>query len=467
MRSRPRPARAVVFVVATAILASLGTTSAAHADPVYPSWDEVQAAQGDAAAKAAQIASIQGYLDDLEQRATALSVDSLEKGEAYNQARDALDAEIVRAAALENQADAAAESARQSAARAGEVVAQLARAGGGDITMQLLVNSAEADDLLSQLGTMNRLARKSAEVIERAETDENIARSLGEQAARAQKRRETLAGDAEAVLAQAQAASAVAEAKIATQSEASAQLVAQLVLLTGNAEAVSQAYLNGKAWEAAQNAQPPATAPGSPGSPANPAAPVSPANPTPSSPAPANPAPVNPAPANPTPSNPTPVTPSAPTVPVVTAPVTAPPVVKPPTTTPSAPNAGVVAGAIAYARAQLGDAYEWGGSGPDRWDCSGLTKASYASVGVNIGTHSVTNQYNSMSSAGRLVPIAQRAAGDLLFYATGGRAAGGFYHVAIYIGGGQMIEAPRAGVPVRITGYRTSDLVAYAGRPTA
>jgi hypothetical protein len=321
MRSRPRPARAVVFVVATAILASLGTTSAAHADPVYPSWDEVQAAQGDAAAKAAQIASIQGYLDDLEQRATALSVDSLEKGEAYNQARDALDAETVRAAALENQADAAAESARQSAARAGEVVAQLARAGGGDITMQLLVNSAEADDLLSQLGTMNRLARKSAEVIERAETDENIARSLGEQAARAQKRRETLAGDAEAVLAQAQAASAVAEAKIATQSEASAQLVAQLVLLTGNAEAASQAYLNGKAWEAAQNAQPPAAAPGAPGSPANPAAPVSPANPTPTSPTPANPAPANPAP-----SNPTPVTPSAPTVPVVTAPVTAPPV---------------------------------------------------------------------------------------------------------------------------------------------
>ena len=294
---------------------------------------------------------------------------------------------------------------------------------------------------------MNRLARRSAEVIERAETDENTARSLGDQAVRAQQRRESLATDAEAALADAQAASAEAEAKIATQSAASAQLVAQLVLLTGNADAASQAYLDGKAWEAAQNAQPPAATPGTPATPANPS--------------PANPAPVTPG----TPTAPV-ATPPAST-PVTAPPVTAPPVSAPPVTTPSAPNSGAVAGAIAYARAQLGDAYEWGGSGPDRWDCSGLTKASYASVGVGIGTHSVTNQYTTMAAAGRLVPVAQRAAGDLLFYATGGRAANGFYHVAIYIGGGQMIEAPRAGVPVRITGYRTSDLVAYAGRPTA
>ena len=447
MRPRSRSARALVVAIAAVMLASLGTNSAANADPVYPSWDEVQAAQSNAAAKAAQIASIQGYLDDLEQRATALSVDSLEKGEAYNQARDAVDTETVRATSLQHQADAAAESARQSAARAGEVVAQLARAGGGDITMQLLVNSSEADDLLSQLGTMNRLARQSAEVIERAETEENTARSLGDQAVRAQQRRESLATDAEAALADAQAASAEAEAKIATQSAASAQLVAQLVLLTGNADAARQAYLDGKAWEAAQNAQPPAATPGTPATPANPS--------------PANPAPVTPG----TPTAPV-ATPPAST-PVTAPPVTAPPVSAPPVTTPSAPNSGAVAGAIAYARAQLGDAYEWGGSGPDRWDCSGLTKASYASVGVGIGTHSVTNQYTTMSAAGRLVPVAQRAAGDLLFYATGGRAANGFYHVAIYIGGGQMIEAPRAGVPVRITGYRTSDLVAYAGRPTA
>ena len=88
--------------------------------------------------------------------------------------------------------------------------------------------------------------------------------------------------------------------------------------------------------------------------------------------------------------------------------------------------------------------------GPDAWDCSGLTKASYASVGVYIGTHSASNQYNTMAAAGRLVNISQLQAGDLLFYSTGGSTGGSKYHVTIYLGGGQMIEAPRPGVTVRI-----------------
>ena len=454
MTTRPRPARALVFVVSAAILVTLGTSTAAYADPSYPSWEEVQAAQGDAAAKAEQIASIQGYLDDLESRAIALSVDSLEKGENYNQAREALDAATVRVTALEAQATAAAESAKQSASEAGQVVAQLARAGGGNITMQLLVNSAGADDLLSQLGTMSKLTERSATIIERAKTDENAARSLSAQAERAKQRRETLTADAASVLAEAQAASAEAEAKIAAQSAATEKLGAQLVLLTGNADAVNQRYLDGVAKDAAQSAQP------------GTAAPASPTNPTPSNPTPANPTPSNPTPSNPTPTTPT--TPSAPVVtpPVVTPPVVTPPVVTPPVTTPAAPNTSVVAGAIAYAKAQLGEAYAFGGAGPNTWDCSGLTLKSYASVGVYIGTHGATSQYNTMAAAGRLVPVAQRTAGDLLFYSTGGRTSGEKYHVAIYLGGGQMIEAPRDTVPVRITGYRTGDLVPYAGRPT-
>jgi cell wall-associated NlpC family hydrolase len=60
-----------------------------------------------------------------------------------------------------------------------------------------------------------------------------------------------------------------------------------------------------------------------------------------------------------------------------------------------------VAGAIAYARSQLGDAYRFAGAGPDAWDCSGLPNAAYASVGTYIGTHSATNQYNALKRAGR------------------------------------------------------------------
>ena len=114
----------------------------------------------------------------------------------------------------------------------------------------------------------------------------------------------------------------------------------------------------------------------------------------------------------------------------------------------------------------FGEAYLLGGMGPSSWDCSGLTKASYASVGVYIGTHSASNQYSTMAGAGRLVNISQLQAGDLLFYSSGGSTTASKYHTALYLGGGLMIEAPRPGVGVRIVTIRYGDLVPYAGRPT-
>ncbi len=152
----------------------------------------------------------------------------------------------------------------------------------------------------------------------------------------------------------------------------------------------------------------------------------------------------------------------------------APPVVTPPSTppagvdpTPPAPVSGAVENAIAYATAQLGEPYALGGMGPGSWDCSGLTKASYASVGVYIGTHSSTDQYNHMAAQGRLVPVGQMQRGDLIFYSDGGSASNPRkYHVAIYLGGGKMIEAPNPSAPVRIVNVRTGDRVPYVGRPT-
>lgn len=130
---------------------------------------------------------------------------------------------------------------------------------------------------------------------------------------------------------------------------------------------------------------------------------------------------------------------------------------------PPAPVAGAVAGAIAYAEAQLGEPYAYGGAGPDSWDCSGLTMMSYRSVGVYIGPHGATSQYNTLKAEGRLVNLSQLLPGDLLFYTSGD---GYMYHVAIAVGGERMIEAPRPGVPVRIVSIRYGDLMPYVGRPT-
>jgi cell wall-associated NlpC family hydrolase len=127
------------------------------------------------------------------------------------------------------------------------------------------------------------------------------------------------------------------------------------------------------------------------------------------------------------------------------------------------PDAGAVNTAINFARAQIGDRYQLGGYGPDVWDCSGLTKAAYAAAGVYIGTHSATNQYNTMKNAGKLVPRSEAKPGDLIFWGS----AGNYYHVALYIGGGQIIEAPNPTRPVRqYYIWSPGEVAPYVGRPT-
>ncbi|HEY9365133.1 MAG TPA: NlpC/P60 family protein, partial [Agromyces sp.] len=112
---------------------------------------------------------------------------------------------------------------------------------------------------------------------------------------------------------------------------------------------------------------------------------------------------------------------------------------------PAPPNASAVETAIWFASQQLGERYELGGAGPDVWDCSGLTRAAYAAAGIGIGTHSATNQYYTLAGRGKAVSLGSVQRGDLLFWGGGGS----YYHVAIYLGGGRILEAPDYGKPVR------------------
>ncbi|MEO3755085.1 NlpC/P60 family protein [Streptomyces sp. B6B3] len=104
----------------------------------------------------------------------------------------------------------------------------------------------------------------------------------------------------------------------------------------------------------------------------------------------------------------------------------------------AAPNARAAA-AVAFAFAQLGKAYGWGATGPDAYDCSGLTQAAWAAAGVALPRTSY-----SQVSAGTPVSSAELAPGDLVFY------YGGISHVGIYVGGGQIIHASRSGVPITL-----------------
>lgn len=112
---------------------------------------------------------------------------------------------------------------------------------------------------------------------------------------------------------------------------------------------------------------------------------------------------------------------------------------------PKAPaGSGKGAQVVAFAKAQLGKPYGYGSTGPSSYDCSGLTSAAYKSAGRSIPRTSQA-QYGSGTSIskGSLQP------GDLVFYYSG------ISHVGIYVGGGQIIHASRAGEPVKYAGLNS------------
>ena len=115
--------------------------------------------------------------------------------------------------------------------------------------------------------------------------------------------------------------------------------------------------------------------------------------------------------------------------------------------------------AIAAAKSYLGVPYVWGGESYGGVDCSGLTMLAWAQAGVSL-PHLSRAQYGY----GTHVSINSMEAGDLIFWSSNG-AQSGIYHVAMYLGGGEMIEAPTFGVPVRITGvYSWGSIMPYAVR---
>ncbi len=113
--------------------------------------------------------------------------------------------------------------------------------------------------------------------------------------------------------------------------------------------------------------------------------------------------------------------------------------------------------AVEYALKQVGDPYVWGAEGPDAFDCSGLVLASYVSAGhtglprVSYDQYAVTRDKTVQLNA--LLP------GDLIFFAYSA-AWTDVHHVAMYVGDGKMVEAPRSGVPVRVTTVRWSSVYA-------
>jgi cell wall-associated NlpC family hydrolase len=127
-----------------------------------------------------------------------------------------------------------------------------------------------------------------------------------------------------------------------------------------------------------------------------------------------------------------------------------------------APAEEVTAAAVQFAYHQLGTPYRWGATGDGFYDCSGLTQAAYQNGGVTIPRVS----REQWRSGARVWNVGDMQPGDLVFYAYNTADPATIHHVGIYIGAGNMIDAPYTGATVRITPFMRGDFIG-AVRPTA
>jgi cell wall-associated NlpC family hydrolase len=125
----------------------------------------------------------------------------------------------------------------------------------------------------------------------------------------------------------------------------------------------------------------------------------------------------------------------------------------------SGPTSAAAERALDYAYAQLGKPYEWAADGPDTFDCSGLTMRAWQRGGVQLPHYSVA-QYGQSAP----LDLADLRRGDLVFFAADLSDHRTIYHVGMYVGGGQMIEAPYTGETVRVSSIWRASLFG-AARP--
>ncbi|WP_406829469.1 NlpC/P60 family protein [Pedococcus sp. KACC 23699] len=456
-------------------LLSLATTLSATADPnpVYPSKAQVDHAKAAVAGTAGRVSSLDAQYASASAQLSQVQDDAAAAAEAFNGARYALDQATAESAAAQKRSAAAQKIADSASLEVRRYAATVYQQGGSFGELEAYLNSDGPQDMIDKASALEAVGDARSRSLQRADATSIVAGTMRRQAAQAQAAQAKAAKAAESARNAAQARADDAQAAATRIQHEQASLVAQLATLrktsvslerqrqdglaaaavarAAAAEAAKQARLaqeraraarTAAAKKAAEQAAARAAAEADRQRAAAAAAEAAakaaqtvknnrpkprPSSSTPPPPRPSNPTPPPPAPADPTPAPPPP------------------------------PSSGGVTAVIAYAQAQLGKPYQWGAEGPSSFDCSGLTLRAWQQAGVFL-PHYTGAQYAQTQR----VAISDLQPGDLVFYGSSGETS---HHVGLYVGGGQMIEAPHAGAVVRYASIYRSDLLPFGGRP--
>jgi cell wall-associated NlpC family hydrolase len=447
-----------VAVAVAALVVGLLGVAPATAEP-YPTQDQVDAAKAAVTTTAQQVAALESRLAAANAELSRTQIAAAQAGEDWNEAQVVLEEATAAAAS----AAAAAEQARAdlvvARSQIGSLAADAYRAGGSFGSLEAVLGGEGPQDLVDRAGTLRYLGNGRQQVFQRGQAAQLVSQLMDEQARTAEKAQQDAAAAAEEAKQAAEAADAAAQAQVAATASEKAEVVTQLAALRSTSVALEQERQVGleaeriareeAAARAAQERRERAEREAADRAAADRDAADRAARDRAARDAADRASRDRPTAA------PAPAAPSRPTTPP--RPDPAPPSAPPPGDSSGSSSGGQAA--VEWARTQIGKPYLWGGTGPDAYDCSGLTGAAWRHGGVNLPRTS-RSQYTAVQK----IAYSDLRPGDLVFYGEGS-SAGSIYHVAIYSGGGRMIEAPRAGIPVRETSLRMSGAMPYAGRP--
>ena len=450
-------------VVATAVVALACTLApSVLADPVDQS--DIDRSKASERSTSTSIASLEAQLAEQSTTLEQAQIRAQVANEDYLTAVDDLSTATTEAQTAQTNADTAASSTAAARSDLGSIVVQTYQESGNPLdpltpylTSESLADLADADVALDRAGENNNARVQNVEALQ------SVAASMQSIADQKVRDKESAATSAETAKSDAEAAARDAQSAVSTTQTNRQNLITQLAAQRNTTVELETQYQNqveaerkareeAAAQAAAKEASQKAAADLAQKQAAEAAARPQETSPAPQEQAP-QPEPTYQAPAQ------DPATTSQPEPEASDDEGYAPAPAPEPEPAPAPSYSGNAAStAISTAMSYLGTPYVWAGESAAGLDCSGLTMVSYEAAGVYL-THSSRVQYGQ----GTQVPLDAAQPGDLVFWSSDGSQSG-IYHVAIYLGDDQMIEAPTFGMTVRVTSMRYSGVMPYAVR---